>query len=57
MVTDNQNIPVAILIFDRDGQYTYKAYSPANYVVDENNDDSLHIQLGQFLAIVYNHIS
>lgn len=57
MVTDNQNIPVAILIFDVDGQYTYKAYSPANFVVDVNNEDSTHIQLGQFLALLYNHIS
>lgn len=57
MVTDNQNIPVAILIFDVDGQYTYKAYSPANFVVDGNNEESTNIQLGQFMAIIYNHIS
>lgn len=53
------NIPVAILIFDNDGQIFYHAYSPQEYhfLPDGSNPDHRDGQFGQFLAHVYNRIS
>jgi hypothetical protein len=52
------SIPIAILIFDNDGQIIYRAFSPSNYHTlpvqpDEDNLD----QYGQFIARIYNRIS
>ncbi len=47
------NIPIAILIFDNGGQITYRAYSPRQYNLNNQNND----QFGQFLADVYNKVS
>jgi hypothetical protein len=53
------NIPVAILIFENNNGFLYKAYSPSNYLyypdgvaLDEQSE-----QYGQFMANVYNKIT
>lgn len=53
------NIPVAILIFDNQGQITYRAYSPREYhfLPDGSNPDHRDGQFGQFLAHVYNRVA
>jgi hypothetical protein len=53
------NIPVAILIFDNDGQNCYRAYSPSEYYFrpDGSNPDHRDGQFGQFLAHLYNRIA
>jgi hypothetical protein len=53
------NIPIAILIFDNNGQIYYKAFSPREYYFrpDGSNPDHRDGQFGQFLAHVYNRIS
>jgi hypothetical protein len=53
------NIPVAILIFDNEGQISYRAYSPREYHfnADGSNPDHRSEQFGQFLAAVYNRVS
>ena len=53
------NVPVAILIFDDDGQITYRAYSPTQYHFNEDgsNPDHRSEQFGQFLASVYNRLA
>ncbi len=53
------NIPIAILIFDNDGQIFYKAFSPREYHFrpDGSNPDHRDGQFGQFLAHLYNRIS
>jgi hypothetical protein len=58
-VNPHMNIPVAILIFDDDGQITYRAYSPSQYHFNEDgsNPDHRSEQFGQFLARVYNRIA
>jgi hypothetical protein len=67
MYSESQLIPVVILIFDNEGQITYKAYSPNNYDVDfgdalegaviVSNDESFEHKFGQFLARVYNRVA
>jgi len=49
----NISVPVAILIFDNDGQITYRAYSPSQYNFNEEGSD----HFGQFLARIYNRVS
>jgi hypothetical protein len=54
------SIPIAILIFDNDGQIIYRAFSPSQYhtlpgVPDEDN--TFPDQYGQFLARIYSRIS
>lgn len=53
------NIPVAILIFDNQGQISYRAYSPQEYhfLPDGSNPDHRDGQFGQFLAHLYNRIA
>ena len=53
------NIPVAILIFDNEGQISYRAYSPTQYHFnsDGSNPDHRSEQFGQFLAAVYNRVA
>jgi hypothetical protein len=53
------NVPVAILIFDNDGQISYRAYSPQHYYFNEDgsNPDHRSEQFGQFLAAVYNRVA
>ena len=53
------NIPVAILIFDNQGQISYRAYSPSEYhfLPDGSNPDHRDGQFGQFLAHLYNRIA
>ena len=53
------NIPVAILIFDNQGQISYRAYSPIEYhfLPDGSNPDHRDGQFGQFLAHLYNRIT
>lgn len=53
------NIPIAILIFENNGQVSYRAYSPNNYFFNEDgsNPDHLSEQFGQFLARVHNRIA
>lgn len=53
------NVPVAILIFDNDGQISYRAYSPQQYHFNEDgsNPDHRSEQFGQFLAAVYNRVA
>lgn len=53
------NIPVAILIFDNEGQISYRAYSPTEYHFrpDGSNPDHSDGQFGQFLAHLYNRIA
>jgi hypothetical protein len=53
------NIPVAILIFDNQGQISYRAYSPTEYHFrpDGSNPDHRDGQFGQFLAHLYNRIA
>jgi hypothetical protein len=57
-MTQNNNlslaIPVAILIFDNDGQITYRAYSPSRNTYEEIEDDE---EFQQFLARLYNHLA
>lgn len=55
-------IPVAILIFEKDGSFEYKAFSPENYnatseLTHDDETPEFDIQYGQFLARIYNHIS
>ena len=58
-VNEFMNIPVAILIFDNEGQISYRAYSPHEYHfnADGSNPDHRSEQFGQFLANVYNRVS
>jgi hypothetical protein len=53
------SIPVAILIFDNEGQISYRAYSPTEYHFrpDGSNPDHRDGQFGQFLARVYNRVA
>jgi hypothetical protein len=54
------NIPLAILIFDNDGQILYRAFSPNNYNTIPGlpeNDNTFPDQYGQFMARIYNRIS
>lgn len=53
------HIPVAILIFDNNGQISYRAYSPRQYHFNEDgsNPDHRSEQFGQFLAAVYNRVA
>jgi len=53
------NVSVAILIFDNDGQISYRAYSPQQYHFNEDgsNPDHRSEQFGQFLAAVYNRVA
>jgi hypothetical protein len=55
----HMNIPVAILIFDNDGQISYRAYSPTDYFFndDGSNPDHRSEQFGQFLARVHNRVA
>ena len=55
----HMNIPVAILIFDNDGQISYRAYSPSAYFFNEDgsNPDHCSQQFGQFLARVHNRVA
>lgn len=61
MIDINQimNIPVAILIFDNQGQISYRAYSPTEYHFrpDGSNPDHRDGQFSQFLAHVYNRVA
>ena len=54
----HMNIPIAILIFDNNGQISYRAYSPDAYAFNEDgsNPDHRSEQFGQFLARVHNRI-
>jgi hypothetical protein len=56
--SDNQNtmdfrIPVAIIIFDNDGQISYRAYSPTTW----QEEGEAEIQYGQFLARIYQRLT
>ncbi len=53
------NVPIAILIFEDDGQFIYRAYSPSQYHFNEDgsNPDHRSEQFGQFLAAVYNRVA
>jgi hypothetical protein len=55
------SIPIAILIFDNDGQIIYRAFSPTQYhTLSEpvgEDDDTFPDQFGQFLARIYSRIS
>jgi hypothetical protein len=55
----NMNIPVTILIFENDGQISYRAYSPTDYFFNEDgsNPDHRSEQFGQFNARVYNRVA
>lgn len=53
------NIPVAILIFDNQGQISYRAYSPTEYhfLPDGSNPDNRDGQFAQFLAHLYTKVA
>lgn len=53
MYSHRSKIPIAILIFDNNTNISYKAFSPSNYNMDDDTDESF----GQFLAKVYNRIA
>ena len=55
----HMNIPVAILIFDNNGQISYRAYSPDTYTfnADGSNPDHCSEQFGQVLARVHNRVA
>jgi hypothetical protein len=59
MANQFMNIPVAILIFDNQGEISYRAYSPTEYhfLPDGSNPDHRDGQFGQFLAHVYNRVA
>lgn len=53
------NIPIAILIFENQGQISYRAYSPTEYHFrpDGSNPDHRDGQFGQFLAHLYTKVA
>ena len=55
----HMNIPVAILIFENNNIISYRAYSPTDYLFndDGSNPDHRSEQFGQFLARVYNRVA
>ena len=59
MANQFMNIPVAILIFDNQGQISYRAYSPTEYhfLPDGSNPDHRDGQFSQFLAHLYNRVA
>lgn len=59
VINPHMNIPVAILIFDNEGQISYRAYSPDGYIfnADGSNPDHRSEQFGQFLARVHNRVA
>ncbi len=51
-------IPLVIIIFDDGGHISYRAYSPANYNTEaDDNAEDAEDQYGQFLARVYQRVS
>lgn len=53
------SIPLAILIFENNGNYSYRAYSPSEFNRQPDVDDTDHrsVLFGQFLARIYNRIA
>ncbi len=51
-------IPLVIIIFDNGGHISYRAYSPASYNTEaDDNAENAEDQYGQFLARVYQRVS
>ncbi len=59
MSNQYMSIPIAILIFDNNGQIYYHAFSPKEYHYrpDGSSPDHSDGQISQFLAHIYNRIS
>lgn len=51
------SIPIAILIFDNDGQIFYRAYSSTQFIANEHDQHIRTRMFEQFLADINNHIS
>lgn len=52
----SNKIPISIFIFENNGTFSYRAYSPAEYNIDENNAQQNTDSVSQFLTRVYNKI-
>jgi hypothetical protein len=56
MVSPSLPIPIVIFIFDNNGEYIYRAYSPSNFNRPNNSQDNDYELLQQFITNVYNYL-